>query len=323
MLLNRGQTKLHLVSGVSAALLTIVCIAYYAEECREAGRLVGGGSASGLLCGIFAGLVIVFEMLLWPRKALRRLRLFPTKYWLTAHIWFGIAALPLAIVHSGFHLGGWLPMTFLVLFVLTIVSGLYGLAVQKILPRWMLRNLPAETIYSQIDYVSEQAVEDVRQLLVTACGRPASASNIDLVEEPQVDLVKAQSVVVGAVRQAGKTRGRTLQTRRVADAEVDREALWSAFEEIRPFLLVGAASQTPVTDPQYASRWFRRLRGVTGRESETIIDTLQELCDQRRQFDTQRTVHRWLHGWLPVHIGLSIAVTILLAAHIWTALKYW
>ena len=47
------------------------------------------------------------------------------------------------------------------------------------------------------------------------------------------------------------------------------------------------------------------------------------MCDQRRQFDTQQTVHRWLHTWLPVHIGLSVAVTILLAAHIWTALKYW
>ena len=50
----------------------------------------------------------------------------------------------------------------MVLFVLTIASGLYGLVIQNVLPRWMLRNLPRETIYDQIDFVSEQAVEDAR-----------------------------------------------------------------------------------------------------------------------------------------------------------------
>lgn len=323
MLLNRGQTRLHLLFGIPAAILTAVCIWYYIQECKEAGRLVGGGSASGLLCGIVAGSVIVFEMLLWPRKALRRLRLIPTKYWLAAHIWLGIASLPLAIVHSGFHLGGWLPATFIVLFVLTILSGLYGLAIQNILPRWMLRNLPAETIYSQIDYVSEQAVEDGRQMLITACGRRLSADEVDVDEEPEMELAKTQTVVVGAVRQAGKTRGRTLETRRVAHAEADREALWNAFEEIRPFLLHGGEAATPVSDQQQAAQWFSRLRSVTGRESDSIIRTMEGLCDQRRQFDTQQTVHRWLHTWLPVHIGLSVAVTVLLAAHVWTALKYW
>jgi len=322
VLLNRGQARLHLLFGVPAAILTVACILFYTRECVEAGHLVGGGSASGLLCGIVAGLVIIFEMLLWPRKAFRRLRLIPAKYWLAAHVWFGIASLPLAIVHCGFHLGGWLPMTFMVLFVLTIVSGLYGLAVQNILPRWMLRNLPSETIYNQIEYVSEQSVEDARQLLVTACGRKVSGDAL-LEEEPELEAAKTGTIVVGAVRQAGKTRGRTLETRRVAQAHADRNALWTAFEEIRPFFIQGRLSQTPVTDRNQASQWFGRLRNVCGDESKTIIDILEGMCDQRRQFDTQKTVHLWLHSWLPIHIGLSVAVTILLAAHVWTALKYW
>ena len=123
VLLNRSQAKIHLLFAIPAAILTLGCILYYVRECVEANGLVGGGSASGLLCGIAAGSVIVFEMLLWPRKAFRRLKLIPAKYWLAAHIWFGIASLPLAIVHCGFHLGGWLPMTFMILFVLTILSG--------------------------------------------------------------------------------------------------------------------------------------------------------------------------------------------------------
>ena len=322
MLLNRGQAKLHLLFAIPAALLTVGCIAYYAGECIEAGTLVGGGSASGLVCGIAAGGVIVFEMLLWPRKFFRRWRLIPAKYWLAAHIWFGIAALPLAIVHSGFHFGGWLPATLIVLFVLTIISGLYGLALQNILPRWMLRYLPAETIYNQIDYVSQQAVDDIQRMLVIACGRQLSGDAL-LAEEPELEAAAAGTVVVGAVRQAGKTHGRTLQTRHVADASADRDSLWSALEEIKPFLLHGREVATPVTHRPHAVAWFGRLRRVCGSESQGIVDDMETMCDQRRQFDTQQTVHRWLHAWIPLHIGLSVAVTVLLAAHVWTALKYW
>lgn len=322
MLLNRGQVKLHLLFGVPAAALTALCLLLYVRECVEAGTLVGGGSQAGLICGIGAGLVIVFEMLLWPRKVLRRLRLIPAKYWLAAHIWLGLASLPLAIAHCGLHLGGWLPASFMILFVLTIFSGIYGLVIQNILPRWMLRNLPSETIYNQIDYVSEQAVNDIRRLLVTSCGRQLSGDEI-LEEEPQIESANVDTIVVGAVRQAGRTRGRTLQTRRVADASADRDALWTALSEIQPFLLHGKTAETPVTERPQATGWFRRLRTVCGPESQDIVHDMESMCDQRRQFDTQQIVHRWLHTWIPIHIGLSVAVTILLAAHVWTALKYW
>jgi hypothetical protein len=308
--------------AVPSAIVTAVCLGFYVRESLAAGRLVGGGSAAGLLCGIVAGLVILFEMALWPRKALRRLRLIPAKYWLSAHIWFGLASLPLAIAHSGMHLGGWLPATFLVLFVLCILSGIYGLAVQNILPRYMLRHLPSETIYNQIDYVSQQTVNDARQMLTTACGRKSSADSL-LEEEPELEAAKTHTIVVGAVRQAGKTRGRTLQTQQVAEARNDREALWSALDEIEPFLLEGARASTPVNDRQPAMQWFSRLRDACSEEAAPIIEILEGMCDQRRQFDIQARLHRWLHSWLAVHVGLSVAVTVLLGAHIWTALRYW
>ncbi len=322
MLISRSQAKVHIVPAILAASITVAGIGWYVMECLAAGQLVGGGSVSGLACGIAAGSVIVFEMLLWPRKALRRLRLIPAKYWMAGHIWLGLASLPLAIAHCGFHLGGWLPASFMILFVLTILSGLYGLAVQNILPRWMLRNLPSETIYSQIEYVSARTVDDARSLLIAACGRQRSATDNS---SPDPDLVESapQSIVVGAVRQSGKTRGRTLETRRVTQTRQDSEPLWNALAEIQPFLLHGASAITPVTDRQQSLQWFSRLRNACSEESGFIIDSLQQFCDQRRQFDTQSTVHRWLHAWLPVHIGLSVAVTVLLAAHIWTALKYW
>jgi hypothetical protein len=41
-----------------------------------------------------------------------------------------------------------------------------------------------------------------------------------------------------------------------------------------------------------------------------------------RQFDRQERLHRWLHGWLLVHLPLSIVLIVLMLVHIYTALKY-
>ena len=136
-------------------------------------------------------------------------------------------------------------------------------------------------------------------------------------------MVTTETIVIGAQRSIGRTAGRSASTRRVEASREDNEALWTAFKEIRPFLLEGARSPSPVSDPSRCGQWFDRLRSVCGDTSVETINTLEQMCHQRRQFDTQQIVHRILHGWLPVHIGLSVAVTGLLAAHVWTALKYW
>ncbi len=279
----------------------------------------------GLVCGVIAGAIIGFEMLLWPRKALRRLRLIPTKYWLAAHLWIGLASFPLAILHSGFHLGGYLPATLMIVFALTIFSGVYGWVIQNILPKWLLRNLPAETIYSQIDHVAQLAAEDAKRMLIASCGQRRTMLDLSQLDMEERDLSLTQTIVIGAVRQAGKgrTSGRTLQTKQVNDSRDDRDRLWNAFDNIESFLIDGATVTSPVTDRRESSIWFNRLRKDCSQESHEVIDALEELCDQRRQFDTQAVVHRWLHAWLPLHIGLSLSVSVLLIVHIWTALKYW
>ncbi len=324
VLLNQGHSRLHLSFAVPSFLLMIGCIGWWIAESVEAGRFVGGGSASGLACGIGAGLIIVFEMLLWPRKLLRRLRLIPAKFWMAAHIWLGIVSLPMAVAHCGFHLGGWLPASFMILFVLTIISGLYGLLVQNLLPRWMLRNLPSETIYNQIDYVAKVTVEDARRALLAACGRRATGDGKHAADPvPELIPLSSEPIVVGALRGAGKTQGRSVSSSKFRDATPDAEPLWTAFDELQPYLLEGRNANTPVTSRAGAIRYFQTLRGACGTDSEQVVEMLESYCEQRRQFDVQKRCHHWLHAWLPFHIALSVAVTILLGVHVFTALKYW
>ena len=50
-----------------------------------------------------------------------------------------------------------------------------------------------------------------------------------------------------------------------------------------------------------------------------------EECDvaaERRDLAVQRRLHHWLHGWLFVHVPLTAALLVLLAAHAVLALRY-
>jgi hypothetical protein len=177
MLIDRNQWRLHAAPALAAFGVTAALIGWYMAESYRQGEWLGGGSLPGLTLGIFAALIILFEMALSPRKWLRSMRLFPTRYWLAAHLWFGLACLPLAIAHSGFHLGGWFTSMLTMLLVGTVLSGVIGLAMQNVVPKWLLRQVPAETITTQIDHVALTLVDDVDQLLRTVCGPRARASH--------------------------------------------------------------------------------------------------------------------------------------------------
>lgn len=324
MKLDRDQFELHAGWALLAGVLMILGIGWHTVASWSYGAWLGGGSAPGLVCGVLAGLIILFEMLLWPRKTYRRLRLGATKHWMAAHIWLGLACLPLAIFHCGMHLGGMLPTLLMILLVLAILSGIFGLVVQNILPGWMLRRLPAETIYSQIDYVSQQAVDDSRRMLVSAFGAEAQDVASQDGNQAEEDLAALPTaIVIGAVREVGWARGRTLRTTAITANREDAPILWDAFRELEPFLLRGAAEKTPFSDIMRSKKYFDLLRRSCHAESVEVIDTLEQQCDQRRQFDTQQRVHLWLHAWIPLHMAVSVAVSILLIAHIVTALWFW
>ncbi len=322
MRFDRKQLGIHLPWILIAAVLTVGLVGWQVVASVRAGQWLRGGSLSGLACGAAAGCIIAFEMLLWPRKYFRRLRLIPARQWMAAHLWLGIASLPLGVMHCGWHLGGPLPTWLMLVFVLTILSGVFGLVLQNIIPKLILRLLPAETIYSEIEHVAEQSVNDLRQALVAVCGPPAGSEERLLFEDEPKSLHKS-TVVVGAVREIGLIRGRTLRTTTVVRSATDRDVLWNAFNEIEPFLSSQRSVIGPFSRPADAARWFAKLRRACSPNSEPVIESLEQCYQQRLQFNLQRRLHHWLHAWLPVHIGLSVSVSVLLVVHIITALKYW
>ncbi len=338
MLIDRYSWRLHAFPLFAAVALTIGLVGWYGFASWSAGAWLGGGSLPGLTLGVVAAAIIAFEMGLWPRKALRRFRLFPTKYWLAAHIWFGMACLPIAVVHSGLQWGGWLSSWLLIALITTVISGLYGLVVQNVLPGWLLRQIPGETIYEQIDHVSEAAACDADQLLSTACGPREAVLTMQIGEaemtrfrqlmgdQPEAELTRM--IVIGAPREAAR-RGERYQVEprgiepSAATEQDDAKSLWNAYDELRPFLVDGVSQVRIFGRQARADAWFRLLRQACSPEAERVIGPLERLAEQRRQFNLQQRLHRWLHAWLPLHIGLSVTLCFLLIAHIYFALRFW
>lgn len=333
MLIDRYNWRMHAVPITCATLVFLGLAAWYFTQSWIAGRLLGGGSLPGLTLGIVAAVIIAFEMGLWPRKAFRRMRLIPVKYWLSAHIWFGIACLPMAIIHSGFHWGGWLSTLLILSLVATVVSGALGLAMQNVIPKQLLKQIPGETIYGEIENISRSVVQEADQLLNSTCGTRDAVMTQQLGvgeltrfrellgDEPEVQMTRM--IVIGAPREAGRRRDGYQENRVTTAAQDDSRSLWNAYDELKPFLLDGSTSCRVFGDPSRASGWFTMLRQACSADAERVIGPLERLTEQRRQFNLQKRLHGRLHAWLPFHIGLSIGLCVLLAAHIIFALRYW
>ena len=115
-----------------------------------------GGTPLGLAFGAISLAIFVFAALLSLRKKIPLWRVGTVQRWLRAHIWLTFLTIPLVILHSGFRLGGPMTTLLMVLYAIVMVSGIYGLVLQHLMPRLMKERLPAETVFEQIPHIRAQ-----------------------------------------------------------------------------------------------------------------------------------------------------------------------
>ena len=345
MLLIR-KLRLHLGSILLAILLVVGGAIWQAWYSNSSGRTASGSSVPGLVIGGVAAAIILFELLLWPRKKFRRWKLFPTKYWMVAHIWLGLATGPLAYIHAGYRLGGTFSTTLMCLLLFVLVSGIYGWVMQMVLPKWMLGNLPYETIANQIDDVSVQAALTARRMLTVAYGpKPDGLQKLPNLDSQSAKMSGAvtvknggnevKAIVIGAVQRRDSNRARIeIDADNEFNAE-DGKELWRQYAAvIEPFMLQAIAlsdgdalrrktgEMSPVRTWQKSVDWFSLLRDSCSATARPIVDRLEELTIQRLQYDAQRRAQAWLHGWIAFHASVSVILGVLLVTHIILALKY-
>ncbi len=274
----------------------ILCVAsalYFRYRAGTPGSM--GGTAMGLWFGGVGFAFMIFAAALGSRKRFPVYRIGRAQTWMRGHLWLGLISLPIAFFHSGFHLGHGLAAWLMALLIVVVASGLFGAALQHYMPCVMTREVPMETIYAEIAHVRKQLLEEAEGLL-----REATST-----EESPSDSAGAEAV---AILVAVKEEAAPLRT--------------FYEQELQPFLEKPVAKGHRLGDAAKAHVAFSNLRTLLPPALHTTVEDLESICEEERQLTLQSHLHAWLHGWLLVHVPLSLALILLGAIHAVMALRY-
>ena len=75
-------------------------------------------------------------------------------------------------------------------------------------------------------------------------------------------------------------------------------------------------------DSDRAASAFLALGKLVPAIASGTLSDLENICEEARQLLRQESMHRWLHGWLLLHIPLSLALILLGAMHAVMALRW-
>lgn len=290
-LLIDSRHKGWFIATVALALLAAFVYVWY-DHTTPGG--FSGGSVIGMWYGIVGSGLMIYAGLL---SALRRVPslwwLGSRKTWLKGHVWLGLLSQLVILFHSGFRWGGPLEQVLWVVLTLTIATGVFGLILQQYLPAMITRRIACEVPYEQIPHLCSLIRRKADALIDGLCG-PFDGH----AEAPaMVDATNAHS---------------------------PREQLRRYFEsDVRPFLCEPYLGRSPMTTPGVLQAELAAISALAWPTDVTgTLDTLRSLCDERRLLGEQERLHHWLHGWLVVHIPLSVALLVLGLAHAVLSLYY-
>jgi len=306
VLIDRTHRKWFAGSVAGLAVATAVYIPYS----LQAPQGPKGGSALGLTYGITGSVFMLFVGLLGLRKKFPIWRVGRAQSWMRGHLWLGLLSFPLILFHGGFHFGGTLTRVLMWMFVFVWLSGILGAALQHFMPRLQTAQLPMETIYEQIDRVRGQLAEEAAHLVEETCS--ALEGEVSRASDRQ----RAMSASAGT--QGGLTVASGLQ----ANQQVSTQLRHSLENEMRPYLERAGAGTFALGNAAQAQALFKQFRVLLPPELHSNLDDLENICEEKRQLDKQRRLHKILHGWLLVHIPISYALLLLGAVHGYVALKF-
>ncbi len=299
MLINSDHRRWAVSTAVFAAAATGV----YAYHIADSARPPSGGSALGLTFGIVGTGFMIAAGLLSLRKRRRTWRVGSAQAWMQAHIWLSVMAVPCIWFHSSLALGGTLTTLLMALFYVVIVSGLIGLLLQQWVPAAMARQVPLETVHSQIPNVRVQLATDAYETVAAIAGEVTEAVDERAWLEAEKEQVKHWK--------RDRLRPREAPAAKPTSRAGELKKLY--LEEIRPYLLGGRGTTAPELGD------FTR---AAPDEWSTGLGRLRDLCEEARQLAVQERLHSILHGWLWLHAPVSIALFALVLFHIFFALRY-
>jgi hypothetical protein len=93
-------------------------------------------------------------------------------------------------------------------------------------------------------------------------------------------------------------------------------------KEVRPYLEKEGGKGCAISVRGTAGPMFANLRTLLPEVIHPVVSDLESICEEKRQLDHQIRMHRLLHGWLFIHVPLSLALLVMGAIHAVMALRY-
>ncbi|MGA2098363.1 MAG: hypothetical protein ABSH39_18850 [Candidatus Acidiferrum sp.] len=303
--------------AIASLAMMMVFTGVYAVYAANVPDRPRGGSAIGLTFGVIGFGFMLFAALLGARKRVPTWRIGRAQAWMRGHLWLGLLSLPVILFHGGFHFGGTLTSVLMWLLIVTVLSGLFGAALQHYLPRVMTIDVKLETIYDEIGNVRVLLREEADRGVEALCGSLGLGKSAK--EEMQraggFTAARAMSVSKGGASVAVATETVVLTD----EASAPLRTFYLG--EMRPFLEQPRRGSR-LGNADKAHNAFAGLRTLMPEPAHGLVQDLEDICDEARQLVRQEQLHRWLHGWLLVHIPISMAVIVLGAVHAVVALRY-
>jgi hypothetical protein len=313
----------------SLAILAISAIVYvlYAVESPQGPR---GGSAIGLTFGVAGFAFMAFAALLGARKRVPTWRVGRAQAWMRGHLWLGFLALPIILFHGGFHFGGTLTRVLMWLLIITVFSGVFGAALQHYIPRMMTTDVPLETIYDEIGRVRTLLREEADRAMESLCGNLGLSkhSSEEGLRAGGFTALRTIAASAGPLRtsaavSAGASAAVAAAPEIVLLSDEESAPLRRFYlSEMCPFLERPKQRGQRLGDTGRASSAFAGLCTLLPAAAHATLADLEDICDESRQLTRQERLHHWLHGWLLLHIPLSLALILLGAIHAFMALRY-
>ncbi len=318
--------------GWAFASLGIVAISaagyvWYAFESPQGPR---GGSTIRLTFGVIGFAFMIFAALLGARKRVPTWRIGRAQAWMRGHLWLGLLALPMILFHGGFHFGGTLTRLLMWLLIITVFSGVFGAALQHYIPRLMTTDVPLETIYDEIGSVRTLLRVEADRAIESLCGNLGLSKQSNEEGQRAGGFTALRTIAASAVPlrtsaavSAGASAAVAAAPAIILLSEEESAPLIRFYlKEMRPFLERPKQRGQRLADAARANSAFAGLRTLLPAAAHVTLADLEDICDEARQLTRQERLHRWLHGWLLLHIPLSLALILLGAIHAVVALRY-
>ena len=304
--------------AIASLILFVVFTGVYMTYAAHAPDGPRGGGALGLTFGVIGFAFMIFAALLGARKRVPTWRIGRAQAWMRGHLWLGLLSLPVILFHGGFHFGGILTTVLMLLLIITVLSGLIGAALQHYVPRIMTDDVKLETIYDEIGSVRKLLREEADREVETLCG-PLGIGNATKEEARRAGGFTA---VRGMA--ATSTGARVAAAAEIVVLSEEERAPLRQFYlgEMRLFLSQPKMRGARLANPEKAHGVFAGLRTLMPQTAQAALQDLEDICDEARQLVRQEQLHHLLHGWLLVHVPLSLALILLGAVHAVMALRY-